>query len=132
MHASQSSTPGFDIQSYSGWMDSDILSAENYYDGVFGGRASIEGQGNDSQWLGGLLANRTITQSPVKKNGLDGMRTRQPSRKDSTKSTGADDSSGVRQRGRPRLDTRDHTAAEVCLLTRKVYFFFFFGELIRL
>lgn len=69
-------------------MDSDILSAESYYDGVFGGRASIEGQGNDSQWFGGLLANRPISQSPIKKDGLDGMGTRQPSRKDSTKTTG--------------------------------------------
>lgn len=90
-------------------MDPDILSAEKYYDGAFDGRNSIDSPSNN-QWLGGLLASRNVNRRSAKKSSSN---TRQPSKKENSKSTSADESIGVRQRGRPRLDTRDQTAAEV-------------------
>lgn len=96
-------------------MDPDILSAENYYNGAFNGSNSIEDQSNNNQWLGGLLANRAVNRKSAKKSGSTATNNRQPPKKENSKSTSADDSTGVRQRGRPRLDTRDQTAAEVTI-----------------
>lgn len=92
-------------------MDLDVLSAENYprdYAPV----GSIH-RGREHAPLFGITADnrvRTNTPSPPA-----GARTRR-SRKESLKGTSADEANSARQRGRPRLDTKDQTAAEVCIL----------------
>lgn len=92
-------------------MDPDVLSAENYYNEVFAASSpngELEGR---NQWLGGLLANRAPTKNSAR-GGLPGIKKAGGAAKKS-QSASPDGSIGARQRGRPRLDTRDQTAAEV-------------------
>lgn len=89
-------------------MDLDVLSAENYQRD-YAQVSSIQ-RGREHAPLFGVTANnrlRTKTPSPSA-----GARTRR-SRKESLKGTSADEANSARQRGRPRLDTKDQTAAEV-------------------
>lgn len=89
-------------------MDPNSLSAENYqeraYEYTHSGRV---GRGS-TQLLMGCLASKPRTPSPPVSN----MKSRRSSMKDGPEGAGAEDSS-TRQRGRPRLDSRDQTAAEV-------------------
>ena len=63
-----------------------------------------------SQWLSGLLANRISDQS----TSAEKPSTRRPqSSKEDTKNTRDDPAFRTRQKGRPRLNTRDGNTAEV-------------------
>lgn len=89
-------------------MDLDILSAENYQREY--APVSPMQRGREHAPLFGITADnriRTITPSPPA-----GTRTRR-SGKESLKGTSADEANSARHRGRPRLDTKDQTAAEV-------------------
>ena len=93
-------------------MDLDVLSAENYQRDYM--QVNSMQRGREHAPLFGIATEnrlRTVTPSPPA-----GTRARR-SRKESLKGTSADESSGARQRGRPRLDTKDQTAAEVCILS---------------
>lgn len=92
-------------------MDPDVLSAQNYYNEVFAASSpngELEGR---NQWLGGLLANRAPNRNSAK-GGMPGSKKAGGAAKKS-QSASPDGSNGARPRGRPRLDTRDQTAAEV-------------------
>lgn len=91
-------------------MDLDVLSAENYQRD-YAQVSSMQQPRREHAPLFGITADnmlRTTTPSPPA-----GTRTRR-SRKESSKGTSADEANSARQRGRPRLDTKDQTAAEVC------------------
>lgn len=93
-------------------MDLDVLSAENYQRDY--AQVNPMQRGREHAPLFGITADnrpRTNTPSPPA-----GTRTRR-SRKESLKGTSADEANSARQRGRPRLDTKDQTAAEVCFLS---------------
>lgn len=93
-------------------MDLDVLSAENYERDY--AQVSSMQRGREHAPLFGITADsrlRTMTPSPPA-----GTRARR-SRKESLKGASADEANSARQRGRPRLDTKDQTAAEVCILT---------------
>lgn len=92
-------------------MDLAILSAENYYDGAFSEGKSMENNDASDQWLGGLLAHRIANPIPSKKK---------QQKNENPNTSGANESTGMRQRGRPRLNTRDQTAAEVCFYTIEI------------
>ncbi len=97
-------------------MDLDLLSVENYYEGTFDGAESLAPQYESSELLGALLApNRPRTRKSTKqKNSPANGRTRHsPSKEILKKNMSPDEEHGARHRGRPRLDTRDETAAEV-------------------
>ena len=77
--------------------------------------AEPEERKSPRQWLGGLLANRSVGRNSAKK-GQPGNRKAgraPPKERPQSNSTSPDESTGARQRGRPRLDPRDETAAEV-------------------
>ena len=89
-------------------MDPSILSAENYQERAYEHTNSDRGERESTQLYMGFLASKPRTPSPPASN----MRTRRTSKKDAPKGAVADDNSN-RQRGRPRLDNGDQTAAEV-------------------
>ena len=91
-------------------MDLDVLSAENYQRDY----AHVSSMQREHAPLFGIAGEnrlRTDTSSPPAST-----RARR-SRKESLKGTSADEANSTRQRGRPRLDTKDQTAAEVCILS---------------
>ena len=93
-------------------MDLDVLSADNYQRDY--AQVSPMQRGREHAPLFGITADnrlRTNTPSPPA-----GTKARRP-RKESLKGTSADEGNTARQRGRPRLDTKDQTAAEVCILS---------------
>ena len=93
-------------------MNLNVLSAERFEEGQYGQRRSIDqGTGGSLLW-GGLLAS-----GEAEENGSSSPIETRPriSPKNSSSKTGSGEDSGTRQRGRPRLDTRDKTAAEVGL-----------------
>lgn len=93
-------------------MDLDVLSAENYHQTEYSQVSSMQ-RGREHAPLFSINADsrlRTITPSPPAST-----RARR-SRKESLKGASADEANSARQRGRPRLDTKDQTAAEVCIL----------------
>ena len=95
-------------------MDLDLLSAENYQEVPYDHRFSEQHDSGSVQMYGGFLASSThetkVPSSPTS------MTTRRSSKKDIPKGVSADETA-TRQRGRPRLDNRDQTASEVCLIT---------------
>ena len=94
-------------------MDLDVLSAENYQEVPYDQGYSEQRDSSTIQTYGGFLARSTPeTQVP---SCTTNMTTRRSSRKSNLKGASADETS-TRQRGRPRLDNRDQTAGEVCLL----------------
>lgn len=88
-------------------MDIDVLSAENYQEGVYPRRRSRDHDSGSIELYGGFLAT-----SPNEKDSGNPPTTTKNRRSKKEISASADES-GTRQRGRPRLDTRDQTAAEV-------------------
>ncbi|MCJ1349302.1 hypothetical protein MMC31_007538 [Peltigera leucophlebia] len=95
-------------------MEFDLLSAENYHEGTYDGTdvLGLEGQGN--QWMGGVVQTLPQTSKPPKsKKPSANPRGRQSTAERGKKKMSLDDVHGIRQRGRPRLDTRDETATEV-------------------
>ena len=94
-------------------MDLDLLSAENYQEVPYDQGFSEQHDNGTVQTYGGFLARSTPeTQVP---SSTTNMTTRRSSRKGITKGASAEETA-TRQRGRPRLDNRDQTASEVCLL----------------
>lgn len=94
-------------------MDPDLLSAENYYNEVFAASSPAEEEEARNQWLGGLLADRAPTRNPGR-GGMPGTKKAGgATKKEASQNRSPDGSNGARQRGRPRLDTQDQTAAEV-------------------
>ena len=98
-------------------MDLSLLSAEKYNEGSSIQQSNASGDlGEDNvQLFGGFMARKSDTpkrksSSPQSTSKLD-MKSRRLTRKESSKSI--EEPSSVRQRGRPRLDPRDQTAAEV-------------------
>lgn len=91
-------------------MGLDVLSAENYQEGVYPQRSSRARGSGSVELYGGFLA-----PSPSQVEPTSPPTTMKTSRPKKEKSVSADES-GTRQRGRPRLDTRDQTAAEVLIL----------------
>ena len=93
-------------------MDLDVLSAENYPRDY--AQVSSVQRGREHAPLFGITPdNRLRTNTPSPPAGTRSRR----SRKESLKGTSADEANTARQRGRPRLDTKDQTAAEVCILS---------------
>lgn len=93
-------------------MDLDVLSAENYQRDY--AQVSSAQRGREHAPLFGITAdNRLRTSTPSPPAGTRARR----SRKESLKGTSADEANSARQRGRPRLDTKDQTAADVCILS---------------
>ncbi|MCJ1468702.1 hypothetical protein MMC07_007332 [Pseudocyphellaria aurata] len=95
-------------------MDLSILSAESYYDGVLDNAdPPTEHHDGGDTWTASLPSSSSQPRSVTKqRESLPNRRARQPSKRESSKTANAEESSGARQRGRPRLDTRDQTAAE--------------------
>ena len=94
-------------------MDLDVLSAENYHEGAYGRVNSSKDEGLGTQLYGGLLANdgrQAATPDPPPHT-----RSRRSSKKDASKNANTVEDN-PRPRGRPRLDTRDQTAAQVSLV----------------
>ena len=100
-------------------MDLDLLSAENYQEGPYNQRFSEQQNSGSVQMYGGFLASTTHeTKAP---SSPTSMTNRRSSKKGTPKGVSADETA-TRQRGRPRLDNRDQTASEVCLLNpRRAY-----------
>lgn len=96
-------------------MDLDLLAAENYYEGTFDGAGvlGLENQGNLS--TRGMVQTLPQTRKSTKpKKPSVNPRERQSTPGEVLKSKlSLDGVHGIRQRGRPRLDTRDETATEV-------------------
>ena len=86
-------------------MDLNLLSSENYNEVYDDPGNSVKAGGSRSQVYGGLLT-RDRQPSPPRIR----TRTRKGSKKDTTKALSPDET--ARQRGRPRLDTKDQTPAE--------------------
>ena len=94
-------------------MDLDLLSAENYQEVPYDQGFPEQHDSNTIQTYGGFLARGTPeTQVPSSTTNLT---IRRSGRKGIIKSASAEETA-TRQRGRPRLDNRDQTAGEVCLL----------------
>lgn len=91
-------------------MDLNVLSADNYREGVHAITNWNRQDEGGTQLYGGSVASshRRRTPSPLQRN----TRTRKNSRKDGSRGMPVEENSS-RQRGRPRMDTRDQTAAEV-------------------
>lgn len=95
-------------------MDLDLPSTENYYEGTFdAGVLGPEDQGN--LWTGGIVQTLPQTRKSTKpKKPSVNPRGHQSTPGEVLKNKlSLDGVHGTRQRGRPRLDTRDETATEV-------------------
>lgn len=96
-------------------MDLSLLSAETYYDGALDvSNLPTELHHGGNQPARPLQSSSSQPRKLTKqRESPPNMKARQPFKRESSKTANVDDSSGARQRGRPRLDTRDQTAAEV-------------------
>lgn len=97
-------------------MDLDLLSAENYYTGTFDGASVLGPEAQGNHLIGGMVQplpqNRKSTKS--KKPSVDSRGRQSTTDEVLRNKLSLDGVHGIRQRGRPRLDTRDETATEVC------------------
>lgn len=101
-------------------MNLDLPPSEDYPETTYEGTALMEAEGENAPLSGGLLPtspqsddeNSLVRQGKATKP----MKSRNPKKKEDTHSTSPDELNASRQRGRPRLDTRDQTAAEVSSL----------------
>lgn len=93
-------------------MDPNLLSAESYQENTYENMNPGRRQGGSTQLYGGFLASSSSHGGGASSPPATNMRTRRTSKKENPKGSATEESS-VRQRGRPRLDTRDQTAAEV-------------------
>ena len=91
-------------------MDLDVLSTDSYQRD-YAQVNSIQRGRENAPLFGITTDNRRRANSPSPTAGARARR----SRKESLKGTSADEANSARQRGRPRLDTKDQTAAEVCI-----------------
>lgn len=101
-------------------MNLNLLSSENYPETTHEVTAFMEPEGDNAPLYGGLLPSRLqsddgsslVSQTKATKP----TKSQNPRRTEIAHSTSPDESNAARQRGRPRLDTRDQTAAEVSFL----------------
>lgn len=113
-------TEAYNIQPSGGChnqMDIDILSAENYQNIAYA-RDSLEYAHDSNISYGDLLADSNISQMTKSPDLLSNMRALRSLRKEVSRSGSTDEAAPANgptkgQRGRPRLDTRDLTSAEV-------------------
>lgn len=96
-------------------MDLNLLSADSYYDGALNeANRQPEDRNGSDQWTGGVLSTSSQPRKLTKQKELPAnTKARQQPKRENSKTANTDESNGARQRGRPRLDTRDQTAAEV-------------------
>ena len=92
-------------------MDLELLSAENYQEGPYDRELQSQ-HVSGTQVYGGLLVGSPVEAKAPSPPAT--TKTRKSSMKETSKSSKADEHI-TRQRGRPRLDNRDQTAAEVSL-----------------
>lgn len=93
-------------------MDLDVLSAESYRRDY--AQVGPIQRGRERAPLFGITSeNRPRINTPSPPASTRARR----SRKETGKGISADEANSARQRGRPRLDTKDQTAAEVCILS---------------
>ena len=98
-------------------MDLNLLSSENYPELPYENSDAMNPEANNPILYGGLIP--AMAQSGDKSTLICPTRATRPTRsrnsskKEDAQSTSPDESNAARQRGRPRLDTRDQTAAEV-------------------
>ena len=88
-------------------MDLDLLSTQNYHQVYSDPTVPTNHSNGQNELYGGLLA---MDREPAPPQTRPKTR-KNSAKKDTAKATGSDET--TRQRGRPRLDTRDQTAAEV-------------------
>lgn len=87
-------------------MELDLLSTETYHECTSDGSDVLGSEGQGNQLMGGVVQTLPQTSKSTKpKNPSANPRGK--------KKLSLDDVHGIRQRGRPRLDTRDETATEV-------------------
>lgn len=96
-------------------MDLDLPSTEYYYEGTFDGAAVLGPEDQGNLWTGGMVQTLPQTSKSTKpKKPSVNPRGRQSTTGEVLKNKlSLDGVHGTRQRGRPRLDTRDETATEV-------------------
>lgn len=95
-------------------MDLDLLPTETYYEGTLDASDVLGPEGQGNQWMGGVVQTLPRTNKITKpKKTPANPRGRQSTTDEGKKRMSHDDVHGMRQRGRPRLDTRDETATEV-------------------
>ena len=96
-------------------MELNLLSTGPYYDGtLIEPNPPTDDQNGGNQWTGALVSNSPQSRKSAKQRELPAnTKARQPLKRENSKAANVDESTGARQRGRPRLDTRDQTAAEV-------------------
>lgn len=107
-------------------MDLDVLSARDFHEGPeqYGGRGPNQHETGEIQLWGGLVETTNPHESPSRSPPAT-RRSRRISKKDDPKIGPVEDSSN-RQRGRPRLNTKDQTAAEVGVFTDRLSVFSIF------
>ena len=95
-------------------MDLNLLSTEPYYDGaLIDPNPPTDHQNGGNQWTGAPASNSPQTRKSTKQRELPANKARPPLKRENSRAVNVDESTAARQRGRPRLDTRDQTAAEV-------------------
>lgn len=99
-------------------MDLSILSAENYYDPkLASGARAPNNRTYPTQYYGGIIVREEEEHNQSGVLGVVDTASEEvtPPKKARRVSHGSDDdSSGRKQRGRPRVDPKDETAADVC------------------
>ncbi len=93
-------------------MDSNVLSAENYFGEIFEKSGPAGERKGRNQFRGSVMSQQTSS-SKTARNVPGSTNTSRAAKKEKSQSTSPDGSGGMRQRGRPRLNTKDQTAAEV-------------------
>lgn len=96
-------------------MDLDLPSTENCYEGTFNEAGVLGTEDQGKLWTGGMVQTLPQTRKSTKPKKPSGFpRGRQSTPGEVLKNKlSLDGGHGTRQRGRPRLDTRDETATEV-------------------
>lgn len=96
-------------------MDLDLPSTETYYEGTFDGAGVPGPEDQGKLWTGGMVQTLPQTRKSTKpKKPSVNSRGRLSTTDEVLKNKlSLDGVHGTRQRGRPRLDTRDETATEV-------------------
>ena len=97
-------------------MDVNHLSSESYSEVPYAKTHSMEPGGDNTPLYGGLLPTIPQRGDESGTKATRPVRSRKSSKREDPHSISPDESTAARQRGRPRLDTRDQTAAEVSLL----------------
>ena len=97
-------------------MDLNLLSSQSYSEVPYEKTDPIEPEGGNTPLYGGLIPTGPRSGDASSTRATRPVRSRKSSKREDPTSMSPDESTAARQRGRPRLDTRDQTAAEVSLL----------------